>query len=136
MAEGEGDLVRVHGPGPLRPGRGGGHLGEVVHVDVLLAAGVLVAELEHGAGELPVPGEPVHGHPVVHGVLRVRPLGVLVLDSSLLESVGKWIRLFDQAFEILPGNEGFLGTVFRDSWKKFVEGVENKIISLILVGSE
>ena len=95
MAEGEGDLVRVHGAGPLGPGRGGGHLPEVVHVDVLLAAGVLVAELEHGARELPVPGEPVHGHPVIHGILGVRPLSVCILNGPPLELGGFRIGFLD-----------------------------------------
>ena len=77
--EHEGDLVRVHRPGPERPGGVGGPLGEIVHVDVVPRLGVPVAELHDGAGELPVPREPVHLLPVLDGVAWVEPVCVLEL---------------------------------------------------------
>ena len=52
---------------------------EVVHVDIVTSLGVSVCELHHGAGELPVPREPVHLLPVLDGVAWVEPVCVLEL---------------------------------------------------------
>ena len=60
LPEHKGDLVGVHRAGPLGPRRGGGDLGEVVHVDVAPHLRVLVAEVQDGAGEFPVARHPGH----------------------------------------------------------------------------
>ena len=69
----------MHRPSPERPGRVGGSLGEIIHVDIVASLSVSVAELHHGAGELPVPREPVHLLPVLDGVAGVEPVCVLEL---------------------------------------------------------
>ena len=71
----------MHGSGPEGPWRVGGSLGEVVHVDIVTSLRVSVCELNHGAGELPVPREPVHLLPVLDGVAWVEPVCVLELNS-------------------------------------------------------
>ena len=69
----------MHRTGPERPGRVGGSLGEIIHVDIVASLSVSVTELHHGAGELPVPREPVHLLPVLDGVAWVEPVCVLEL---------------------------------------------------------
>ena len=69
----------MHRARPEWPRRVGGSLREVVHVDVVTSLGVSVCELHHGAGELPVPREPVHLLPVLDGVAGVQPVCVLEL---------------------------------------------------------
>ena len=129
LPEHEGDLVRVHGPGPLGPGGGGGDLREVVHVDVTPHLGVLVAEVQDGAGELPVARHPVHGHPVGDRVLGVQPVAVLELDSFPLQLVRQGEGFRDRMEELGSVDEDVLGGPAEGGG----EEVEDEIIPLVLV---
>ena len=122
----------MHRPGPLGPGGVGGDLSEMIHVDIAPHLGVLVAEVQDGAGELPVARHPVHGHPVGDRVLGVQPVGVLELDSFPLQFVGQRVGVLDGLEELGPVDEDVLG----GAGELVGEEVEDKVIPLVLVGSQ
>ena len=119
----------MHRPGPERPGGVGGPLGEIIHVDVVPSLGVSVAELHDGAGELPVPREPVHLLPVLDGVARVEPVCVLELYRLPLEVVGEGIGELYRLEELSSVDKD----VLSNPGKLVREEIKDEIIPLVFV---